>query len=290
MKAITFHGVSDVRAETWRIRRSWTRPTSSCGSRRARCAARTCTSTTAAVAARSCRRAPSWATSSWAWWRRPAPPCARCAPAIASCCRSTSRAAPASGAGASCRRSAHHRPRRVRRTLRPRVGRGPGRARARAVRRSPVREGRCGAVRRRRAVPRRHPVDRVLLRGERRHPAGRHRRGLRRRPRRPAGDAVRAALRAGARVRRRPRRLSPELADEFGAEPVNLDRGDPAEQLRTLTGPRAGRGARVRRPRDAVHAGDPGGAAGGHRVVGRRVRRALDAVSRRARRSSRTSR
>ena len=51
MKAITFHGVSDVRARTSPIRRSWTRPTSCCASPPARCAAPTCTSTTAAAAA-----------------------------------------------------------------------------------------------------------------------------------------------------------------------------------------------------------------------------------------------
>jgi threonine dehydrogenase-like Zn-dependent dehydrogenase len=82
-----------------------------------------------------------------------------------------------------------------------------------------------------------------------------------------------------------------KLAEEFGAEPVSLDRGDPAEQLRGLTGGRgARRRARVRRARDAIHASDPGGARRRHGRVGGVCTSSRASAFRRARRSSRTSR
>ena len=85
----------------------------------------------------------------------------------------------------------------LRRAIRPRVGRRSGRAHSRAVRRPHVRAGAGGDDRRRRVLPRRHPLDRLRLRRERRDPPGRQRGRVRRRAGRAARDAVGAALRPG---------------------------------------------------------------------------------------------
>ena len=265
MKAITFHGVSDVAARPTadpKLVDADRRPAAHHDQRGVRLGP--------APVPRPRRRragaeaAPSWATSSWAWWRRRVRRSRRCGRAIAWCCRSTV----SCGHCEWCQRRL---PTQCATTGRAvfggRFGHVWGGGQAERVR-VPFADHLCEKV------PADMSDDDALFLGDILSTGYvcAENGGIR------PGDTV-AVFGAGpvgllamqsaqlfgpARVFAVDRvdyRLA--LAAEFGAEPVNLDTGDPAEQIRKRhRRPRRGRGAGVRRPRDAVHAGHPVGAGG----------------------------
>ena len=217
MKANCWMGRNEVEVNEVPDPRSSTPATPSCGSRRPRSAAPTCTCTTATC--RRWRRATSWATSSWARSSRSG------RASTATSCKVGDRVVvpfpiacgacpPASRALLAVR---EHQPQRGhgREAVRPpvaghlrllaphrRLRRRPGRVRPGAVRRRRAAEDRDRPHRRAGAVPVRHPAHRLHGRRDVRHQPRRRRRGLGRRPGRPVRDGQRPP--AGRRARSSP--------------------------------------------------------------------------------------